>query len=248
MSIEELTPLERGIARGARYTRRRVRVDAHPQALAVQHEIGTRFGIPDLCCSLEEFDARLDAVDVHPNQRDEALLLRRLIDPSASTPIELIDTMEPTDEMLFRGMYYDLRPEEEPLRKLLASQADEGGYPLTHTLLALCWKGKVSEPWPDHDELVRDLAQRALDEGRSVVAPVLEANWAPYDTYAEAVALTGFAGLHDLLIDDDIDWILSQQQGDGGWHHWHPTIISLWALLEARFQLPAPGREPTTSA
>ena len=113
----------------------------------------------------------------------------------------------------------------------LIDGASEGGYKLTHVLLAWIWLqengGEVELPEGFVEEMYLDNA--ALINTDSTIT----------DVEMEAAAFLCLAGQNDLVDAAFIDQVITTQESDGGWggtnKRWHTTVLGLLYLLHMEF-------------
>ena len=115
--------------------------------------------------------------------------------------------------------------------QLLIDGASEGGYKLTHVLLAWIWlqenggEVKLSESFVEN----MYLDNAALINTDDVVT----------DLELEAAAFLILAGQNELVNESFIDQVIAAQASDGSWggtvKRWHTTVLGLMYLLHMEF-------------
>jgi len=216
-----------------------------PHALLWLDVMHRRFGITAFANALQRYDLEL------AHRPDEAPLLRifrRIADYENQLQTEdLKSVLAETDGITVPALYCDRIEFPDDYSSKLVNSAAQGGYKLTHVLLALIWtqENNCSVPLPLSyvDQLY--LANAALIDDDSVVT----------DLELEAAAFLYFSG-HGSLVDQDFpNRVITAQNGDGGWSlsskdhgnsYWHSTIVGLLLLLHLEY--PAQSYEPTISS
>ena len=210
-----------------------------PYALLWLDVIHRRFGIAEFANSLQHYD------QVLTEQPEEASLLRvfrRIADYDNPLQTEDLQAVSlPSDIIIVHALCCD-RPERGlpvDYPKMLDREAREGGYHLTHVLLAWIW---VQE---NGCELA--LPDGFIDEIYSANAAIINNDPKTVDDLKlEAAAFLYLAGQGDLVDDSFIERVIASQNGDGSWGnssndqdaeylHWHSTILGLMLLLHVEF-------------
>jgi hypothetical protein len=209
-----------------------------PYALLWLDVIYRRFGVAEFADSLQRYDQLLT------EQPENAALLRvfrRIADydnPLLTEDLQAV--ILPSDIIIVHALYCD-RPERGlPIdySRMLDREAGDGGYHLTHVLLALIW---VQE---NGCEL--ELPDGFLDAIYHANAALINTDSAVTDLELEAAAFLYLAGQGDLVDDSFIERAILSQNGDGSWGsssneeeaeywHWHSTILGLLLLLHVEF-------------
>jgi hypothetical protein len=216
-----------------------------PYALLWLDVIYRRFGIEEFADSLQRYD------EVLAEQPEDAALLRvfrRMAD--YNNPLQTQDLQAvtmPSDMLIIHALYCD-RPERGlpvDYPSMLAREANEGGYHLTHVLLAWIW---IKE---NGGEL--ELPDGFIDDVYHANAALINSDSAVTDLEMEAAAFLYLAGQGDLVDDSFVDRVILSQNGDGSWGqfadgedpdywHWHSTILALMLLLHV--ECPAESYPP----
>lgn len=210
-----------------------------PYALLWLDVIHRRFGITEFANSLQLYDQMLTE---HPEQLSLLRVFRRIADYNNPLQTEDLQTvLLPSDIIIVHALYCD-RPERGlpvDYPRMLAREAREGGYHLTHVLLAWIW---VQE---NGCELT--LPDGFIDELYSATAAIINNDPKTVDDLKlEAAAFLYLAGQGDLVDDSFVERVIASQNGDGSWGHssndqdaeylhWHSTILGLMLLLHVEF-------------
>jgi len=210
-----------------------------PYALLWLDVMYRRFGITEFADALQRYDQVLTE-----QPEDEALLrvFRRIADYDNPLQIEDLQSVKlPSDILIVHALYCD-RPERGlPMNypAMLEREALEGGYHLTHVLLALIWVQEngceLTLPEGFIDEVYRANAEIINNDPKTVD-----------DLKLEAAAFLYLAGQGDLVNDSFVEHAIASQNGDGSWEqpndsenqdywHWHSTILGLMLLLHVEF-------------
>lgn len=118
----------------------------------------------------------------------------------------------------------------------LRESAAEGGYPLTHALLAIQWlRERACTTEFDENSLASAFADRIAQEIRK--------SGVGSDLSYEGIAILHYAGHGSFVENEWINMIVSQQHESGSWadtdagahRAQHITTVALWALLEGLY-------------
>ncbi len=201
--------------------------------------IHRRFGIAEFANSLQLYDQVLTE---QPEQLSLLRVFRRMADYDNPLQTEDLQAVSlPSDIIIVHALYCD-RPERGlpvDYPRMLDREAREGGYHLTHVLLAWIW---VQE---NGCELA--LPDGFIDELYSANAAIINSDPTTVDDLKlEAAAFLYLAGQGDLVDDSFVERVIASQNGDGSWGnssndeeaeylHWHSTILGLLLLLHVEF-------------
>lgn len=222
--------IESGIAQAVRF----FRGSTEPHALLWLALIHRRFGVPEFADALSRFDGMVAA---SPERAASLRVFRRLADPAHRLdPEDLQAVTHPSDLIVVYALYADQQPLPPVFSKALMRAAAEGGYFLTHALLAWVWaRDNASEP---------ELPEGFIDELCRANAAIVNADTGIVsDLRLEAAAFLQLAGRGELVDESFFDTVLVTQNDDGGWglsrdaggaSDWHATILALLLLLERR--------------
>jgi len=208
-----------------------------PYALLWLDVIHRRFGITEFADALQRYDQLLT------EQPEEASLLRvfrRMADYDNPLQTEDLQAVSlPSDIIIVHALYCDRMGLPLDYPRMLDREAREGGYHLTHVLLAWIW---VQE---NGCELA--LPDGFIDEIYSANAAIINNDPKTVnDLKLEAAAFLYLAGQGDLVDDSFVERVIASQNGDGSWGHssndqdaeylhWHSTILGLMLLLHVEF-------------
>ncbi len=198
--------------------------------------IHRRFGITAFADSLQRYDQILN---VHPEQASLLRVFRRIAD--YDNPLHVGDlqaVVVDLDLITVPALYSDRLGLPNDYPAMLDKAANQGGYLLTHALLALIWIQEngceVSLPDGFIEDLYHDTVAIIDDD------PV-------DDLELEAAAFLYLAGQGTLVNDSFIERVIAAQNIDGSWgdksHSWHTTILGLLLLLHIEF--PVDSYPPT---
>lgn len=199
-----------------------------PEAILWLDVMHRRFGIDEFTNALEAFEQTLL---LSPSQ-SYVNLFRRMADYSAQiNSVEIGRVSNELDLITLPALYCDRLDLPANYSSLLIDGVSEGGYKLTHVLLAWIWLqengGKVELPEGFVEGLY--IANAALINTDSTIT----------DLEMEAAAFLCLAGKNDLVDESFIDQIIATQESDGSWggtsKPWHTTILGLLCLLHMEF-------------
>lgn len=207
---------------------------SEPHALLWLALMQRRFGIAAFADALQRFDTLLAR---NPDQAPTLRVFRRIADrENPLRPEDLQAVTHPSDLIIAYALYADRQPLPPVFAKALQRAAGQGGYYLTHVLLAWVWaRENGCEP--------------ALPDG--FVEEVFRANAAIVnadtglvsDLRLEAAAFLHLAGQGALVDSAFVETVLVTQNDDGGWGRsrddrgasdWHATVLALLLLLHRR--------------
>ena len=187
-----------------------------------------RFGIEEFANALYQFDQLLDW---YPSQ-SYARLFRRIAD--YNSPINAHDLKKVTNELdliTLPALYCDRLELPSNYSMLLEEGVSQGGYHLTHVLLAWIWIQENGCELELPDGFIEDMyhANAALINTDSTVT----------DLELEAAAFLCLAGQSELIDDSFVERVIASQAIDGSWgglsKRWHTTILGLLFLLHVEF-------------
>ena len=187
-----------------------------------------RFGIDEFTNALEAFE---QAMLLSPSE-SYLNMFRRMADYSAQiNSVELGRVTNELDRITLPALYCDRLDLPANYSSLLIDGVNEGGYRLTHVLLAWIWLqengGEVELPEGFIENMY--LANAALINTDSPIT----------DLEMEAAAFLCLAGQNDLVDESFIYQVIANQESDGSWggtsKPWHITISGLLYLLHMEF-------------
>jgi len=204
-----------------------------PYALLWLDVIHRRFGITEFADALQRYDQLLSE---HPEEESLLRVFRRIADYNNPLQAEDLQAVTlPSDIIIVHALYCDRLGLPVDYPRMLDREAGQGGYHLTHVLLAWIW---VQE---NGCELA--LPDWSIDELYSANAAIINNDPKTVnDLKLEAAAFLYLAGQGDLVDDSFVERVIASQNGDGSWGsssneqeaeylHWHSTILGLLLLL-----------------
>ena len=200
-----------------------------PGAMLWLDVIHRRFGIDEFTNALEAFE---QTMLWSPSDESYLNMFRRMADYDAQiNSVELGRVTNELDLITLPALYCDQLDLPANYSSLLIEGVNDGGYKLTHVLLAWIWLqengGEVEFP----EGFVEDmyLANAALINTDSTIT----------DIEMEAAAFLCLAGQNDLVDKSFMDQVIANQESDGSWggtsKPWHTTILGLLYLLHMEF-------------
>jgi hypothetical protein len=204
-----------------------------PHALLFMDIIYRRFGVDEFSIALARYE---EVLADHPDA-PKLRVLRRIAD--ADNPIEPDDwdhVTFPKDRILVSALYCDRLGLPDSFADVLARAASQGGYALTHALLAWTWVQengcKLEVPDGFVDQMYDDV-QALIDSDPTVIN----------DLKLEAGAFLCLARQSSRVDLRFVQRVIAIQNADGGWGRpdegagnpdessWHSTILALILLL-----------------
>lgn len=213
--------------------------EQEPYALLWLDVMHRRFGIEEFADALQRYDQLLDE-----QQAQWSLLnvFRRIASYDNPMPAEVLQNVViPTDIIIIvYALYCDRLGLPYDYVEMLEGAVSEGGYYLTHVLLACIW-------------IQENGCELALPDG--FIDYIYHANAAIInsdpmtvdDLKLEAAAFLYLAGQGGLIDDSFVERVIVSQNDDGSWGeasywHWHSTILGL--LLLSHVEFPADSYPP----
>jgi hypothetical protein len=205
-----------------------------PYALLWLDVMHRQFGIAAFADALQRYDQEL------AERTDEAPLLRvfrRIADHDNQLQDgDLQAVVIEVDRITVPALYCDQQELTINYPAMLQGAAFQGGYLLTHALLACVWFQENGCAVPLPASFVNDmyLATASLIGDDPVVT----------DLELEAAAFLYLAGQGELVKDSFVELVITVQNSDGGWllssdtpgnSDWHPTILGLFLLLHREY-------------
>jgi len=210
---------------------------SEPYALLWLDVMHRRFGIAEFADSLQRYDQVLTE---QPEQLSLLRVFRRIADYDNPLQTEDLKAVSlPSDIIIAHALYCDRLELPSDYSEMLDREASQGGYRLTHVLLAWIW---VQE---NGCELA--LPVGFIDEVYSANAAIINSDSMTVDDLKlEAAAFLYLAGQGGLVDDSFVERVIVSQNGDGSWGHsndgqdeeywyWHSTILGLLLLLHVEF-------------
>jgi hypothetical protein len=187
-----------------------------------------RFGIEEFTNALQAFDQMM----IWSSDKAYVNMFRRMADYYYTViSAELGKVTNELDLITLPALYCDRLDLPANYSTLLIDGANEGGYKLTHVLLAWIWLqengGEVELPEGFVEQMY--LNNAALINTDSTIT----------DVEMEAAAFLCLAGQNDLVDAAFIDQVIAAQMSNGGWgetsKQWHTTVLGLLYLLHMEF-------------
>jgi len=208
-----------------------------PHTLLWLDVIHRRFGITAFADALQRYD---QIINERPEQAPMLRVFRRIADYDNPLYVgDLQAVVVDLDLITVPALYSDRLELPNDYPAMLDKAANQGGYLLTHVLLAWIWIQEngceVSLPDGFIEDLYHDTVAIIDDD------PVVD------DLELEAAAFLYLAGQGTLVNDSFIERVIAAQNIDGSWgdksHSWHTTILGLLLLLHVEF--PVDSYPPT---
>ena len=199
-----------------------------PEAMLWLDVMHRRFGIDEFTNALQAFDQMM----IWSPDKTYVNMFRRMADYDyTANSAELGKVTNELDLITLPALYCDRLDLPANYSTLLIDGANEGGYKLTHVLLAWIWLqengAKVELPEGFVEEMY--LANAALINTDSTIT----------DVEMEAASFLCLAGQNDLVDVAFIDQVIAAQESDGGWggtsKRWHTAVLGLLYLLHMEF-------------
>lgn len=206
-------------------------VQRAPHALLFMTILHRRFGIDAFADAGERYDAVLPE---HPDQAPVLRVFRRVFD--AENPLQPDDwdhVTIPTDRLIISALYCDRLGLPPSFGEALQTAVSQGGYGLTHAVLAWAW-------------IQDNGCQLALPDGfvehmfRATAALIDADPTSVDDVKLEAGAFLCMARQSARVNLTFVRQVLKFQNHDGGWgaendSNWHATILALMIVLHVQF-------------
>ena len=206
-----------------------------PYALLWLDVMHRHFGIAEFADALQRFDQVLTE---HPEQWSLMRVFRRIADYDNPLQAEDLQAVSLTSDLILAYALYCDRlglPSDYP--EMLDRAVSQGGYYLTHVLLAWIWIQENGCELALPDGFIDDLyrANAAIIENDPMVVD---------DLKLEAAAFLYLAGQGALVDDSFVERVIASQNDDGGWEissdrlsdsDWHSTVLGLLLLLNVEF-------------
>ena len=209
-----------------------------PHALLFLDILHRRFGIGEFADSLARYDRVLAE---RPAQAPWLRVFRRIAD--ANNPLQPDDwdhVTLPKDRILASALYCDRLGLPPTFAEVLEKAVSQGGYALTHALLAWTWiQENGCEP---------ALPDGFVDRMYRAVAANIDADPTTIDDLKLEAAAFLCLARQSALVNLGFVWrVIAIQNDDGGWGRpdegagspdessWHSTILALMLLLHVEF-------------
>ncbi len=204
--------------------------ETEPDALLMGDVMYRRFGIEALADSLQLYD------EILSENQDQAPLMRvfrRIADYNNVLHDHDLEAVQlDTDLLTVPALYCDRLGFPSDYTERLSIGISQGGYMLTHALLACIWIQENNCEVPISEDSMEDLyvANAGLINDDDVIR----------DLELEAAAFLYIAGRGELVKTEFIEKVVAVQNSDGGWSansnnpsasEWHATALALLVLL-----------------
>lgn len=223
-------PMQNAITRAVNY----LKGLNEPYLFLMLDVVHRRFGIEAFADSLERYD---QVIDANPQQAPILRVFRRIA--AYDNPLQdgdLESVMEDVDRISVPALYCDRVPLTNNYPSFLYDAASQGGYMLTHVLLACVWIQENGCELPVSDSYLEAVyvATAKIVNGDSYVD----------DLELEAAAFLYLAGQGARVNNTFIDRALEVQNHDGGWRHYsdipgasygHASLLGLMVLLHVEY-------------
>ena len=198
-----------------------------PEAMLWLDVMYRRFGIEEFADALQRFDQLYWLAE----QPSVIRMFRRIAD--YNNPVRVEDLMRVKSDLDFitlPALYCDRLDLPSNYLTVLEEGVSQGGYRLTHVLLAWIWIQENGCELELPDGFIEDLyhANAALINTDPIVT----------DLELEAAAFLCLAGQSELINDSFLEQVIASQDADGGWgssKRWHTTVLGLLYLLHVEF-------------
>ena len=206
-----------------------------PYALLWLDVMHRRFGIEEFADALQRYDQVLTE---QPEQLPLRHMFRRIADYDNPLQAEDLQAVSlPSDRIIAYALYCDRLGLPSDYSEMLDRAVSQGGYHLTHVLLAWIWIQENGCELALPDGFIDDMyrANSAIINNNPRVVD---------DLKLEAAAFLYLAGQGALVDDSFVDRVITSQNDDGGWgvssdgqgdSYWHSTILGLLLLLHVEF-------------
>ena len=208
-----------------------------PYALLWLDVMHRRFEITEFADALQRYDQSLTD---HPEEAPLLRVFRRMADYNNPLQTEDLQAVSlPSDIIIVHALYCDRLGLPVDYPRMLDREASQGGYHLTHVLLAWIWVQENGCELALPDGFINELY-------RANAAIINSDPTTVDDLKLEAAAFLYLAGQGDLVDDSFVERVIASQNGDGSWGHssndqdaeylhWHSTILGLMLLLHVEF-------------
>jgi hypothetical protein len=205
-----------------------------PYALLWLDAMYRRFGIVSFADALQRYD---EVLAENPPDAPLLRVFRRIADhdnPLDDWDLQAVDV--DVDRITVPALYCDRLGLSANYPAMLEQEAHQGGYLLTHVLLALVW---IQE-----NGCAASLSSDFIEDVYHATAKLIGDDSAVEDLELEAAAFLYLAGQGALVNNAFVDHVIAAQHDDGGWAQyldkpdesdWHSTILGLFLLLHVEY-------------
>jgi hypothetical protein len=200
-----------------------------PEALLWLDVMNRRFAIQEFANSLQRFDQLLPLI---PDQISATRLFRRIADyynPIDEEDIQMVKY--DVDLITVPALYCDRLDLPSNYTMVLEEGVNQGGYQLTHVLLAWIW---IQE-----NDCKLELSLDFIENMYQANAALINNDHKVTDLEMEAAAFLCLDGQIELIDDSFTQQVIASQKSDGSWGYtsqkWHTTILGLLFLLHLEF-------------
>jgi hypothetical protein len=223
-------PMQNAITKAVNY----LKGTSEPYLLLMLDVMHRRFGIGEFADALPRYDQLIAA---NPDGANMLRVFRRIADhDNPLQPGDLDAVTEESDRITVPALYCDREGLTANYPSFLYSEATQGGYMLTHVLLACIWLQENGCGVAVSNSFVEEVytATATLVNGDSVVD----------DLELEAAAFLYLAGQGARVNSTFVDRVLEVQNPDGGWRHYsdipgasygHASVLGLMVLLHVEY-------------
>jgi hypothetical protein len=206
-----------------------------PYALLWLDVMHRRFGIEEFSIALQSFDQLLAKQQTPWSMSN---VVRRISVYNNPLPAYVLDdVLAPTDIIISRALYCDRYGLPHDYNEALDEAVDQGGYDLTHVLLACIW---IQE-----NGCEEALPNGLIDDVYRATAVIVNRNpLIVNDLTLEAAAFLYLSGQGERINPSFVNRVLASQNKDGGWEkdpdgkddsYWHATVLGLLLLLHVQY-------------
>ena len=217
-----------------------------PYALLWLDVMYRRFGIEEFSTALQRYDQLLDEQQAQWSMFN---VFRRISVYDNPLPAYVLDdVLTTTDILISQALYCDRYGLPQDYNTALDEAVSQGGYYLTHVLLACIW---IQENGCEDA-----LPNGFIDDVYRATAVIVNRNpLIVNDLTLEAAAFLYLSGQGERINPSFVNRVLASQNSDGGWEkdpdgkdgsYWHSTVLGLLLLLH--MQYPADSYPPVLAA
>lgn len=206
-----------------------IKNSSEPHTLLWLDVIYRRFGIESFSFAYQRYDQLLEEKHI---QTSSLRVFRRIID--YNNPLQINDLnsiVVDLDQITVPALYCDRLDLTQEYSEELEKASENGGYHLTHVLLALVWIQENGCQVPLSEDLIEKIYRKN--------AELINDDSMVEDLELEAAAFLFLADKGPLVPNSFINKVLETQNTDGSWgtktQSWHTTVLGLLLLLHIKF-------------